>query len=188
MSRNGKIARLPCEIRDELNRRMADGEQGGALLIWLNALPAVQRLLTREFGGKPVSKQNLCEWRAGGFAEWRIRREIMHEPRRLAADAGNLARAADGKLTDHLATVLAARYAATMAGWDGEATGPFRRKLRVLSDLCHDIVGLRRGDHRVARLKMEQERTHSTFNPQPPTFTHQPSTCFPPSPTVDRGL
>ena len=35
MTRNGKIARLPREIRDELNRRLDDGGQGKDLVEWL---------------------------------------------------------------------------------------------------------------------------------------------------------
>jgi hypothetical protein len=54
--------------------------------------------------------------------------------------------------------VLAARYAAALAGWDGEVTEEFRRKLRVLRGLCQDIVELRRGDHSGTRLNLEQER------------------------------
>ena len=38
-TRNGKIARLPLEIREQLNRRLDDGEQGQPDLDWLNALP-----------------------------------------------------------------------------------------------------------------------------------------------------
>jgi hypothetical protein len=53
---------------------------------------------------------------------------------------------------------MAARYPAALAGWDGEVTGKFRRKLRALRGLCRDIVELRRGDHSGARLNLEQER------------------------------
>ena len=52
-----------------------------------------------------------------------------------------------GRLTDHLATVLAARYAAPLAGWNGEVTEEFGGKLRTLRSLCQDTVELRRGDH-----------------------------------------
>jgi hypothetical protein len=158
MARNGKIARLPREIRDELNRRLQNGGQGGPLLAWLNALPAVSELLAREFGSSPVSKQNLCEWRAGGFKEWQLRQETLEQARELAADANEITAATDGKLTDHLATVLAVRYASALAGWNGEVTDEFRKKLRALRGMCQDIVELRRGDHSGARLKMEQER------------------------------
>src|SRR5277367_6782854 len=107
MTRNGKIARLPREIREELNRRLQNGEQGIPLLAWLNARPEVSALLARDFDGSAVSKQNLCEWRAGGFAEWQARQETLAQARELAADAHEITTATDGKLTDHLATVLA---------------------------------------------------------------------------------
>jgi hypothetical protein len=158
MTRNGKIARLPRELRDALNQRLQNGEQGGPLRAWLNALPVVQAVLAREFGGAAISKQNLSEWRAGGFAEWQARQETLAQARELAADARELTEATDGRLTDHLATVLAARYAAALAGWDGGLSEEFRRKLRTLRGLCQDIVELRRGDHSGAGLQMERER------------------------------
>ncbi len=158
MARNGKIARLPRDIRDQLNRRLQDGEQGGPLLAWLNALPHVEHVLAKDFGGVAVSKQNLCEWRAGGFAEWQARQETLARASELTADAAEITTATDGKLTDHLATVVAARYASALHGWNGEVTEPFRKQLRVLRGVCQDIVELRRGDHGGARLKMEQER------------------------------
>ncbi len=158
MTRTGKIARLPCEIREELNRRLQENEPGGQLLSWLNALPAVQTVLARDFGGSPITKQNLYEWRIGGFAAWQARQETLAQARELMGEAAELAEATQGKLTDHLATVLAARYASALAGWNGEVTEELRRKLRALRGLCQDIVELRRGDHSGARLKMEQER------------------------------
>ena len=158
MTRNGKIARLARTIRDELNRRLQDGEPGVRLVAWLNGLPETQRVLATDFGGRPINEQNLCEWKAGGYRDWLARQETLSQARELAADARELTAATDGKLTDHLATVLAARYAAVLAGWDGEITDEFRRKLRVLRSLCQDIVELRRGDHSGARLNLEQER------------------------------
>jgi hypothetical protein len=158
MARNGKIARLPREIRDALNRRLQDNEPGGPLLAWLNALPQARHVLAKDFGGSAISKQNLCEWRAGGFAEWQARQETLDQARELAADADEITAATDGRLTDHLATVLAVRYASALAGWNGEVTDEFRKKMRALRGLCQDIVELCRGGHSGARLKMEQER------------------------------
>lgn len=156
-ARNGKIARLPREIREELNRRLEANESGGALLAWLNAQPATQALLAAEFGGVAVSKQNLSEWRAGGFAEWQTRQETLRQARELAAEAEELGEAAGGRLTDHLATALAARYATVLAGWNGEPDEALRRKLRVLHGMCRDVADLRRGEHSGARLQMEKE-------------------------------
>ena len=45
MTRTGKIARLPRQVRDELNRRLRDGQKGSQLAAWLNALPKVLSIL-----------------------------------------------------------------------------------------------------------------------------------------------
>ena len=158
MTRHGKIARLPRAIRDELNRRLQDGEPGVRLVGWLNGLPETQKILQTDFGGRPINEQNLSDWKAGGYVDWLARQELLDQTRELAADARELTEATEGRLTDHLATVLAARYAAALAGWNGEITDELRRQLRALHGLCQDVVELRRGGHSGARLKMEQER------------------------------
>jgi hypothetical protein len=53
MSRVGKIARLPEEIREELNRRLANGEPGRAVLPWLEGLPAVKQVMAG-WGGEAL--------------------------------------------------------------------------------------------------------------------------------------
>jgi hypothetical protein len=158
MTRNGKIARLPRTIRDELNHRLQDGEQGKNLVPWLNALPEAQAVLAREFGGRNISEQNLSEWKSGGYRDWQAQQDALAQTRELAADAKELTEATDGRLTDHLATVLAARYAAALLGWNGEVSDEFRGKLAALRCLCQDIVELRRGDHSGARINMEREK------------------------------
>src|SRR5258708_4747582 len=69
-TRIGKIARLPKEIRNELNERLQDGERGVDLVVWLNDLPKVQETLAQFFHGRPVTEQNLSEWRWGGYNDW----------------------------------------------------------------------------------------------------------------------
>lgn len=158
MTGKGKIARLSRGIRDQLNRRLDEGEPAKELVQWLNGLPEVKHVLDGQFGGRLISEQNLSEWKAREHRVWLARQEALAQARELAADARELAEATDGKLTDHLATVLAARYAAALGDWNGEVTEEFRRKLRALHGLCQDIVELRRGDHSGARLNMERER------------------------------
>jgi hypothetical protein len=158
MTRNGKIARLPREIREQLNRRLADGEPGTSLLKWLNALPETRRVLDAGFSGREINDQNMTEWKQGGFREWEARQETLAQARELAADSKEISEAAEGSLADHLAMVLVSRYAGLMSGWDGEGNDEFRRKLRALRSLSQDIVELRRGDHSAARLKLEQEQ------------------------------
>src|SRR5580692_2504281 len=84
MTRNGKIARLPGSVRAELNQRLENGEEGPSLLAWLNGLRDVKKTLKASFGGAPISKQNLSEWRQGGFREWQIRRELIEQARQLS--------------------------------------------------------------------------------------------------------
>jgi len=69
-ARRGKIARLPLAIRQELNTRLRNGEEGKQLVLWLNGLPAVQEILAVQFKGKPIAESNLSNWKAGGYADW----------------------------------------------------------------------------------------------------------------------
>ena len=156
--RTGKIARLPREIRDQLNQRLNDGQPGRRLVTWLNSLPEVQQVLAANFDGRPVTEQNLSEWKAGGYLDWQARLETLAQSRELAADSRELAAATDGKLNDHLTTMLSARYAVALAEWDKQTTGTFQDKLRTLHSLCQDIVRLRRSDHHATRLNFEVKR------------------------------
>ena len=70
MTRLGKIARLPREVREELNVRLQNGEVGRVLLEWLNGLPAAQTVVAAHFGGRVISQQNLSEWKLGGYEDW----------------------------------------------------------------------------------------------------------------------
>ena len=80
-TRNGKIARLPHHVREELNVRLERSERSPQLLAWLNALPEVREFVQREFGGEPVSKHNLSQWRLGGFQDWLTRRDFFADAR-----------------------------------------------------------------------------------------------------------
>jgi hypothetical protein len=154
-TRNGKIARLPRAVRQELNRRLDDGEQGKKLVIWLNALPEVQAVMAAEFGGKPVREQNLSEWRQRGYPDWVAQQEALEIAERLGEDAAQWDAEGRAPLTDTLALWLAARYAvatrrvAETGGQEG---------WRLLREMCGDIVELRKGDHSRERLQIERER------------------------------
>lgn len=154
LTRNGKIARLPKAVRDELNRRMDNGESGTRLVAWLNGLTEVQAVLAAEFDGKSIRPQSLSEWRKGGFQDWRQQQEAMELARRLAEDAVELQAEGSPPLTDTLAVWLAARYAVATRGL-ATLEGP--EQWRQLRELCADVVELRRGDHSAERLRLERE-------------------------------
>jgi hypothetical protein len=59
--RNGKIARLPWAIREELNESLRLGEPGKELVEWLNDKPEVRVILEGEHGFQPITEQNVSE-------------------------------------------------------------------------------------------------------------------------------
>jgi len=159
MTRNGKIARLPGLIRDELNQRLENGQEGPALLKWLNAQPFVKAALKEHFDGAPVTKQNLSEWRLGGFRAWQIRQDLLAQARQIQE--------ADSEMDDHvniaflpgaLAGALAARYAALLNQWDGEPDPKFEEKLRLLRGLNRDLALLQKTLQQVSRQKRDAEQ------------------------------
>jgi hypothetical protein len=155
LTRNGKIARLPLAVRQELNRRLDDGEQGKKLVVWLNALPEVQAIVAAEFGGKAIREQNLSEWKQGGYRDWAAQQEALEVAARLAEDATEWNPKGRAPLIDTLANWVVARC--VVATRVVTETGG-REGWRLLHELCADIVELRKGDHSAQRLQIEHER------------------------------
>jgi hypothetical protein len=147
-TRNGKIARLPHDVREELNLRLERSERSPQLLAWLNALPAVREFVRGEFNGEPVSKHNLSQWRRGGFQDWLIRRDFFAEARRADAFVAERQQAGEKALADQAATVLAAQYAGLLGRWDGKCTTEFEARARVLNGLCRGVTKLQREAHK----------------------------------------
>jgi hypothetical protein len=160
MQRKGKIARLPFALRTELNRRLAANEDGGALLDWLNASPDVQAILARDFAGEPISKQNLYEWRHGGFAESQTRQELLEHAGESSAEAAEFDPAASGHLIGHLVALLAVRYAALLARWDRGDNEALRVQLRALHTFTRDLAAL----HRINQFAERQQRDQARSN------------------------
>lgn len=125
MTRTGKIARLPKHVRDQLNRRIEDGEPGKQLVEWLNGLPGVQEVLQEQFGGRPVSEQNLSEWKPGGYQEWLRQEETRSLVSKLTEQSDDLDEAADGmEISDRYANVLSVEFVALTQKLLEEKTDP----------------------------------------------------------------
>src|SRR5581483_8167837 len=91
MARQGKIARLPFEVREELNQQLLDNRNGPAILNWINAKCALR-------GQAAITAQNLSEWRAGGFAEWLQKHDKVQRTKSLAEYCLRLADAGGGSM------------------------------------------------------------------------------------------
>jgi hypothetical protein len=108
-SRTGKIARLPKKIRDQLNRRLQNGQLGPEILAWLNALPSVRRVLREQFSGQPILQQNLSQWRIGGYADWLRHQETQANTRWMVERSDDVDTEENGQyLCERLARVLTA--------------------------------------------------------------------------------
>ena len=112
--------------------------------------------MQNDFAGVPISKQNLSEWRQGGFEEWLARRDLCEDAR----DVGSwpkkwTTRIRTMVLADDVAQVLAARFGSLIANWNGEVDEKFEAKSRVFNRLCRSVVQLQRGMHRSNRESFE---------------------------------
>lgn len=122
MGRQGKIARLPVAIRDELNQRLLNGESGKKILPWLNALPRVKEILGEDFEGLSVTDANLSDWRQGGFADWCAQRERIDRTKELARYAAEQSRANGASIADGAAAIASGKLLELLELVD-EATG-----------------------------------------------------------------
>jgi hypothetical protein len=155
-TRKGKIARLPLAVREELNRRLDNGESGTSLRAWLHALPEVQAVLRAEFDGREINAQNLTEWRQGGYREW----QATEEARALAEQLGReTLSGADKKhkdLPEMLALSLGARY--FVASRFLYETTTDKEEWRLLCQFNEEIMKLRRSDLEARRLELQRRR------------------------------
>jgi hypothetical protein len=158
MIRNGKIARLPKVVQEQLNHRLNDNEPGKNLVVWLNSLPEVQAVIAAEFGGRPIREQNLSEWRHGGFRDWQRQQERCDLLRHIRSGAGDLGELMDGGdfhrqmsllLTTDLA--LAVREAAEQIADPGE-------RARCVAQLAGRIAQARREESNATRVDVIRQR------------------------------
>src|SRR5665213_709443 len=106
MTRRGKIARLPIKIRDQINTRLENGEEGIHILEWLNKLAETTELMKSEFDGLPINETNMSNWKLGGFRDWVTHQESLDDVRRVSADAAEVITESGAPLDDQLAALL----------------------------------------------------------------------------------
>lgn len=116
----GKIGRLPAEVREQVNKRLLDNDPASEILPWLNGLPEVVETLDAYFGGEPVSPQNLSNWKGGGYQKWIARRDRLHHLKSLADYSVKIADAAGGGLTKGLRSILAGNVLDVLENLDAE--------------------------------------------------------------------
>ena len=155
-SRIGKIARLPLDLRDELNHRLSDGEPAHSLIAWLNADPEVLAILREQFDGQLISEQNVSAWRQGGYMEWALVRECAATANGLSESSEDIA--ATGIKAEHLLTVLTCQYARLLNQWENLPYEELNKKLNILKKLTNAALALRRREFQALRLELDRDR------------------------------
>jgi hypothetical protein len=155
---NSKISHLPKKLRDELGRRIEDGQPGPEIVQWLNDQPEVQAVLEERFAGRPINEQNLSDWKHHGHVEWLWRQENHAAAVRLLEESDDL----DDLMHSHS---LTERFAALMTGeltrlaiklLEYEANPDIR--WRKVCEINRQLSILRRDEHRLMLIRLKQRQ------------------------------
>jgi hypothetical protein len=158
MTHTGKIGRLSKDRRYELAQRIEDGQPGTEIVNWLNAQPDVREILDAQFAGRPISEQNLSDWKQSGHLEWLRRQEAREAALNLVERADDLDETTQNRdLSDRFATVLASEMTRLAAALLEQETDPEKRWQR-LCQIHRELSQLRRDDHRAAHIAIQRER------------------------------
>ena len=163
-ARHGKIARLPLAIREELNRRLQSGQLSPALLPWLNQLPETNTILAEHFASQPISRQNLSEWRLGGYRDWLKLQERELLIRRLAEEGTSLKKQEGEDLFESFARIAAAELFADLNALD-ELHG--EKRWQRLRSLTRELASLQREYNRSRQVELAWEKWNDQFEIAP---------------------
>jgi hypothetical protein len=156
MSRVGKIACLPADIREEINRRLHDGVLGTRILAWLNSNEEVRDILSRGFDNPSISPANLTQWHKGGYRDWELQQRALTEARQMALEEAQARKIGGETLKDRLDFWLTAQC--LMAAHKAQQCGDQAEAHKMLHELCRDFLAMRRADNRAEFLRIEQDR------------------------------
>jgi len=191
--RKSKIARLPHDIREQLNRRLRDSEAGDSLLKWLNQLAEVKAILAAEFAGRAITKQNLSDWRSAGFRDWLVRQDALEIAGSLRDEQDLGDAALVGPFAEKLARWTTLQYASLARALPTE-TDP-AVKWQLLHQLSTDIARLRRAELyseylglQRGWLALDQANSQQKTDDEFWTWTKRPDIAAKLKPHAKRGL
>ena len=154
-----KIGRLPNLIRNKLGTRLEDGVPGTEIVQWLNAQEEVQEVLNEYFKGRPITEQNLSEWRQTGHLDWLRRQEARQAVADLIDRSQDISEAVPDyqKLSHAFANIFAAQLARLATDLVESETDP-EKKWQRLCEIHRELSRLRRDDDHATRTKIRQHR------------------------------
>jgi hypothetical protein len=155
MTRRGKIARLPDNIRQEINQRLFNGEPAKNIIEWLNDLPEVKQVLGEHFDGDPVSASNLTEWKQGGYLEWKQQKNITESLSQIFGGTSDMVQAVRSGMADQMAVMLAAHIMIDLRQLP--YLGHSEEKTRRWRELRVNLASLKRYEYLNSKMAWEKK-------------------------------
>jgi hypothetical protein len=157
-TRKGKIGRLPRQIRHDLNSRIDNGLPAADLIQWINGLDEVKDVLSKEFESRPITEQNLSDWKQAGFADWQRQQEARDRLNRFVELSQDLDDSASEPedISARLARLLAIELAAETQRLLEETTDP-KERFRCICEAIGQLNALRKADQAAARAARESQ-------------------------------
>jgi len=140
----GKIGRLPHDVREAVNARLLNNEPARKILGWLNATKEQVWVCQEYFEGEAVTAKNLSDWKVGGYRKWLARRERLDSLKGLTGYCVELAKASGLAVTDAAAAIVGGQLLTALErGGEADAIG-----------MAEAVTMLRRTD--IEREKLER--------------------------------
>lgn len=152
----GKIARLPFELRQELNLKLRDGVPRHVILAWLNLKPEVAAALAdAQFGGRrrarrQISAANLSEYCRdnGPYERWEREQENVDRVKTLSEYCVRMAEAAGGNVGERGVAIAAGKLLEVL---ETATSADAERLSKALS-------GLSEAESKALRARSDRER------------------------------
>jgi hypothetical protein len=189
-TRVGKIARLSYETREQLNLRLLNGELSSTVLDWLNELSETKALLKSVFAGKPISKQNLSEWRHGGYQDWLRHQQRQERFRHLSEQGAELEEdEGTGDVFENFSRIVLAEMAEDLNNLH-EVSNRDKRWQR-LREIGRELARLQHGYNHSRKTELSWDKWKSSYDyrtspsrppkpiPNPPTNIQESSAVKP---------
>jgi hypothetical protein len=154
-ARTGKIASLPVDLREGVNRRKQGGATGREIIAWLNGLPEVEQRLRERFGDNwLINDQNFSDWFTGGYQDWLNRRQQLELARERAQFALQIARSGQ-HISEGGAAILAGEILEELEAMSQEEDK--EKRLDAMANLAELLQKVRSGDHSAEKLRQNRE-------------------------------
>src|SRR6185312_3386294 len=142
---------------------------------WLNQQPEVQKLITEQFGGHAIRAQNISQWRAGGYVDWRRHQLLREQTRWTAEQSADLGLDTSGRsisIAEDIANIISAELALHVHAL-GAMKNP-KQRFRQFRHLSHELSRLRRDDQRALRIQLRHPGSRLHLDPQHRQSTPEP--------------